>query len=78
MLCMMVWMFGLASRLQRCQATSARWAEQAGITNPEMPLQGLREEQWQVHVPAWTEMEDCVHAAASDADADIHAAWRTS
>ena len=76
MLCNMVWMYGVASRLDRCRTASQRWATHASIANPELPLQGLSEERWDVTVPEWTRLEECVHLVAGEADADVQVAWR--
>jgi hypothetical protein len=55
---------------------AAKFAAHAGVAEPTRPLEGLREELWQLERPEWREMEDCVHNRAARADADVHHAWR--
>ena len=75
-LLMQAWMYGLASRLERCQQTAAAFAQHAGMRDAANPLLGLDEDRWALEAAEWREMEDCVHAVAREADADVQQAWR--
>jgi hypothetical protein len=71
-----VWMYGLASRLRACQDDARKFAELAGMDDPNSPLQGYDESRWDPRAPAWQQMEACVHNQASRAGTDADTAWR--
>ena len=75
-LLMQVWMFGLASRLQRCKSQAESFAQHAQIADMTNPLGSLNEDLWSLENAEWQTMEDCIHVVAAEADADLHEAWR--
>ena len=50
--------------------------QHAQIADITLPLASLKEDLWGLDTQQWKGMEDCVHTVATEADADIHAAWR--
>ena len=50
--------------------------QHAQVSDMAHPLASLKEDLWGLESAEWKEMEDCIHLVASEADADIHAAWR--
>ena len=73
---MQVWMFGLASRLQRCRPQADGFAQHARISDVTNPLASMNEDLWSLETSEWRAMEDCIHAVAGEADADLHELWR--
>ena len=50
--------------------------QHAQISDMTHPLASLKEDLWGLEAAQWQELENCIHLVASEADADIHAAWR--
>ena len=73
-----VWMYGLATRLASCQQYAQRFAQSAGMRDPNSPLQGYDESRWDPRAPVWQQMETCVHLQARGAGTEVDPVWRQS
>ena len=69
-------MYGLASRLQRCQSLARDFAAAAGMRDSNSPLLGYDEERWQPTSEEWRAMEGCLHVQAQRAGTECDKAWR--
>jgi len=71
-----VYMYGLGSRLRRCQRHAQSFAEGAAMDDVNAPLKGYDEQSWSPELPQWQAMEACVHAEAEKAGGEFGKAWR--
>ena len=71
-----VWMYGLAWRLRACHERAEAFSREAGMRDPNTPLQGYDESKWDPQSETWQRMEHCVHRTAAKAGAETDSVWR--